>query len=171
MNEAFNIFFKEKRIDLKAFRESRKELCEELEKIFVQIGPQSFDQQKKFLFNPLRLDFPLDTPILEKSKPAKANPALRKKPVFVSRPVNKGPEEKENTTQKKKKAPPLKRPLMKPKDEGNPQVPPLKKPLMKKKEVAEEGAKQEKKKPPPLKRPLKRPIMKKKEGKPKDPEK
>lgn len=177
MNEAFDIFFEEKRIDLKAFRENRKDLCEELEKLFNQIGPRSFDQQKKFLFNPLRLDFPLKTPLPEKSKPIKTKPALRKKTIKAPRSVQQGTNE-EAPQEKSNPAPPLKRPVMKPKATAKPKPPPLKRPLMKKKDSAEGKTGEESKAKPPLKRPimkpkgdakpkpppLKRPLMKKKEA-------
>ena len=87
--------------------------------------------------NPLRLDFPLKTPLPEKSKPIKTKPALRKKPIKGIRPVQKGTNE-EHANEKSRPAPPLKRPIMKANAEGKAKPPPLKRPLMKKKGSDEE---------------------------------
>ncbi|MEL6250531.1 MAG: hypothetical protein AAFR87_00865 [Bacteroidota bacterium] len=151
MNKDFVIFFREKRIDIEALKKSRKTFCDELEQNFIQIGAQSFDQQKKFIFNPLRLDFPLDIPIEETLRPKKAKPLLKKKIPLPNK-------DKTETTSETKtsKAPPLKRPLMKKSsDEGaaKKKSPPLKRPFMKPKTNVEED--KEKKKLP-----LKKPIMK-----------
>lgn len=158
MNEDFIIFFREKRIDIEALKKSREVLYDELEQTFLQIGAQSFDQQKKFIFNPLRLDFPLDLPIEEKAKPKKGKlPPKKKIPL-----PNKDKSAVEAET-KKRKAPPLKKPLMKKAvKEGEAgkkpaKAPPLKRPIMKRKS---EGKEEEKDRPKPP--PLKRPIMKRK---------
>jgi len=162
MNDSFDIFIEKKRIDLKAFREARKDLCDELEQLYIQLGPFSFDQQKKFLFNPLRLDFPLNTPIVKKPKKVKPKVGLLKKPLRTS----KSGKEQEGEPAKKKPIP-LKRPLMKKKTDNespeNPPLkrkpPPLKRPIMKKKDSTEKES-TPKKKAPPLKRPIMKPKKK-----------
>ena len=165
MNKDFIIFFREKRIDIEALQKSRKAFCDELEQTFVQLGPQSFDQQKKFIFNPLRLDFPLGIPIEETLK-AKKGKALPKKKIPLPNKDKSGAA----TETKTRKAPPLKRPLMKKAEGGEAnkaqkKAPPLKRPIMKRN--TEENSTSQKPKAPPLKRP----IMKRKteeQGKPKD---
>ena len=183
MNKDFIIFFREKRIDIEALQKSRKAFCDELEQTFVQLGPHSFDQQKKFIFNPLRLDFPLDIPIEESLKAKKGNVLSKKKIPLPNKDISGA-----GTETKTRKAPPLKRPLMKKTEEGASgkapkKAPPLKRPIMKRNTDGKSA--DEKRKAPPLKRPimkrnteekgnpeerpkappLKRPIMKrKKEG-------
>ena len=152
MNKDFIIFFREKRIDLEALQKSRKTLCDELEQTFVQLGAQSFDQQKKFIFNPLRLDFPLDIPIEESVKPKKGK-LLPKKKI----PLPNKDKSSTGTETKTRKAPPLKRPLMKKAEKGASgkapkKAPPLKRPIMKRN--AEENSTDKKPKAPPLKRPI-----------------
>lgn len=187
MNDSFDIFIEKKRIDLNALREARKDLCDELERLYIQVGPYSFDQQKKFLFNPLRLDFPLNTPIVEKPKKAKPKATLlkkplrapksikeedgekpKKKPISLKRPLMKkqGEQEPAEKASLKKKPPALKRPIMKRKDatevETTPKkkAPPLKRPIMKKKDSPEGEKPAKSKKAPSLKRPIMKPKKK-----------
>lgn len=187
MNDSFDIFIEKKRIDLKALREARKDLCEELERLYILVGPSSFDQQKKFLFNPLRVDFPLNTLIVEKPKKVKPKVTLlkkplraptsikeqggekpKKKPISLKRPLMKkqGEQESSEKAPVKRKAPALKRPIMKKKDatdvEKAPKkkAPPLKRPIMKKKDSPDVEKPAQNRKPPPLKRPIMKPKKK-----------
>jgi len=68
-------FLDKKRIDAKRLRQERPGLWAAWEKLFERLGPASFDQQKKFDFNPLRLSFPSQKPI-EESSPAKPKKKL-----------------------------------------------------------------------------------------------
>ena len=159
MNKGFESFFHEKRIDLAALKSDRKEFCEELEALFEQVGPQSFDQQKKFIFNPLRLDYPLKVPIEKMEKDKAAKPALKK-------PLMKKKITTEAAKSPSKKAPPLKRPIMKKapsegkEDQQKEKIQktpskPLKRPIMKPNTRTEDKTASPKKKAK-----LSRPIMK-----------
>jgi hypothetical protein len=49
-----------KKIDPKAFKSSEKALWENWEREFISMHPNSFTEQKKFLINKIRRQFPLD---------------------------------------------------------------------------------------------------------------
>ncbi len=48
-----------KKIDALKFAKEDKSLFAEWMRIFEQLNPESFTQQKKFLINPVRLKYPL----------------------------------------------------------------------------------------------------------------
>ena len=52
-------FLSAKKIDVAAFKAALPAEYEALEDAYAQMSPKSFDQQKKFVFNPIRLQFPL----------------------------------------------------------------------------------------------------------------
>lgn len=52
-------FLKKKKIDADLFKKFEPEVFQNWLNIFIQSGPQSFDQQKKFLFNAYRKKFHL----------------------------------------------------------------------------------------------------------------
>ncbi|MFN0203580.1 MAG: hypothetical protein ACKVTZ_18785 [Bacteroidia bacterium] len=69
----FEEFLTAKRIDIEAYRAARPSEWTGFEALYAQIGAKSFDQQKKFLFNPLRLIFPSKLPLPTKTE-ATSNP-------------------------------------------------------------------------------------------------
>lgn len=71
-------FLHEKRIDAEAFRRAQPAHFAALEALLAQAGKASFDQQKKFLFNPLRREYPLAVPA---EAPGAAPPARRPLPL------------------------------------------------------------------------------------------
>ncbi|MEL7341958.1 MAG: hypothetical protein AAGM67_15865 [Bacteroidota bacterium] len=75
---AFQQFLYQKRIHAEAWKSARSEEYEKLEVLFGKMGSNSFDQQKKFLFNPVRLEFPLPEELVPPPV-KKAKPALPKK--------------------------------------------------------------------------------------------
>lgn len=84
-------FLEKKRIDTAAFRKERPQQWEQFQKLYDQIGPTSFDLQKKFFFNDLRALFPLaisssPTPMLstEGRKP-RPKLTLKKKPLLKTK--------------------------------------------------------------------------------------
>ncbi|MEO0898006.1 MAG: hypothetical protein AAFY71_16475 [Bacteroidota bacterium] len=70
-------FLTQKRIDVESFKTAQPDLWAKWESLFQQISPQSFDQQKKFEFNPIRLAHPSKEPIQPKS-PTKAKPVPKR---------------------------------------------------------------------------------------------
>ena len=57
--QSFEAFLESKKIDSAALRKDRAEEYAQLSKEYWLLSENSFDQQKKFIFNPLRLEFPL----------------------------------------------------------------------------------------------------------------
>ncbi|MEM0999854.1 MAG: hypothetical protein AAGN35_22570 [Bacteroidota bacterium] len=57
--EQFEEYLRQKRIDPQQFREALPEEWNALVREFLAAGEKSFDQQKKFLLNPWRSEFPL----------------------------------------------------------------------------------------------------------------
>lgn len=53
------IYLREKRIDGGRFRATRPDEYARWESEWAVLGKAAFDQRKKFLLNPLRLEFPL----------------------------------------------------------------------------------------------------------------
>jgi len=53
----FPEFLSKKRINAEAWRQARPEEYARLAAMYAASGEKSFDAQKKFLFNPLRLEF------------------------------------------------------------------------------------------------------------------
>lgn len=145
MNEAFNIFLEEKRIDAQALKKARLDVYETWEKEFREVGEQVFDQHKKFLFNPFRLDFPYNT-----HTPREKNKPIPGKKKGIPKPVMKPKGSEINTSPGSKKKLPLRKPVMKKRDdtesEGSP-TPTKKKPLMKR---------------PIMKKPIMKPAKRKK---------
>ena len=75
----FEAFLFKKRIDSALFRKSRPEEWEKLNVLFETMGEKSFDQHKKFHFNPLRLSFPLHMEaVLESSAPVRQEETIQK---------------------------------------------------------------------------------------------
>lgn len=58
-DENFLLFLKKKKIDAEKFLSHEPELFFKWQEVFLSVGEVSFDQQKKFLFNKLRRQFPL----------------------------------------------------------------------------------------------------------------
>ncbi|GIV38203.1 MAG: hypothetical protein KatS3mg033_0003 [Thermonema sp.] len=52
-------FLQKKKIDVAALKQHMPELWNEWQALWQEMSPQSFDAQKKFLFNRLRRRFPL----------------------------------------------------------------------------------------------------------------
>ncbi|NOK86099.1 MAG: hypothetical protein GFH27_549397n47 [Chloroflexi bacterium AL-W] len=55
----FHDFLYRKRIHAEAFQQARSGEYDDLAALYQAVGVKSFDQQKKFIFNPLRKIFPL----------------------------------------------------------------------------------------------------------------
>lgn len=72
----FASYLKTKKIDLKTFFSSEKEMFESWKKEFDQMHPNSFTQQKLFLINRLRRQYPLKE---EEQKVEKKKPMMRPK--------------------------------------------------------------------------------------------
>jgi len=141
----FETFIQQKRIHAQAFREQRPALWEQFQSLYQQIGPKSFDLQKKFYFNDLRALFPLPPDLIpvEPTKPAKpklARPKLRSKADTsgeakpkLARPTMKKPateaEEAAKPTAKPKLAKPkLAKPVLKkPQEESSEEEMPVRK--------------------------------------------
>ena len=66
----FAAYLKTKKIDLKSFFSSDKELFESWKKEFDQMHPNSFTQQKLFMINNIRRQYPLteEEKVVEKKK-------------------------------------------------------------------------------------------------------
>lgn len=97
-------FLEQKRIDAAAWKAARPEEFAKLEGIFAIAGPVSFDQQKKFLFNPARLAFPLPperVAALEKAARPSASEGLPKKklPLRVQPAASEAPAADPSTTE------------------------------------------------------------------------
>ncbi|MDP5170153.1 MAG: hypothetical protein NWR72_07900 [Bacteroidia bacterium] len=114
---AFQSFLRHKRIHAEAWQQARPEEYGKLEKMFELIGDVSFDQQKKFLFNPLRLSFPLPADLIPEpvAKPkaaptATADPqAPAKAPAMKMKlPLKKSPAAEAPSSQVAAKPPALK---------------------------------------------------------------
>jgi hypothetical protein len=78
----FQAFLVKKRIDGDAFRTQRPQEWERYAQVFAEIGEVSFDQQKKFLFNPWRIAFPASEPLPQQLSqsytPPKMKPIMKK---------------------------------------------------------------------------------------------
>ncbi len=142
MANSFTDFLHRKRIFAKAWQQARPEEYQNLERLFTEMGETSFDQHKKFLFNPTRLQFPLPEALVPK-------PAKKEKPGL--KPSGK------STSEGSGKAPLLKKKKLSTASstsgEGDKKAspPPLKGKLPIKKKSAEGSQKEDKPKPPPLK--------------------
>lgn len=68
----FNSFLKTKKIDPTAFAKAEMELFMEWKNLYDQVHPNSFTQQKLFLINKVRRQFPL---------PEEAEKVVKKKPM------------------------------------------------------------------------------------------
>lgn len=75
----FEAYLKWKKIDPAAFKKAEKEQFDSLKKVFDQVSPTSFTQQKLFLINPIRRKFPFTEEAVEapKKKPM-ARPKIMK---------------------------------------------------------------------------------------------
>lgn len=82
-------FLRKKRIAPDAFRAALPEEWAEYERLFQEMGPVSFDYQKKFFFNGLRRAFPLPP---EPALPAEAPAAPERKKLILKRPASTAPE-------------------------------------------------------------------------------
>lgn len=72
----FAAYLKSKKIDLKGFFASEKETFESWKKEFDQMHPNSFTQQKLFVINNIRRQFPLKE---EEQKTEQKKPMMRPK--------------------------------------------------------------------------------------------
>ena len=85
---SFQIFLYQKRIHAEAWQAARSEEYARLEALFLTMGATSFDQQKKFLFNPVRLEFSLpESLVLPPTQKKKSSPSLnRPSPQTTAKP-------------------------------------------------------------------------------------
>lgn len=72
----FASYLKSKKIDLKSFFSSEKEMFEQWKRAFDQMHPNSFTQQKLFQINRVRRQFPFKE---EAAKVEKKKPMMRPK--------------------------------------------------------------------------------------------
>ncbi|WP_027000240.1 hypothetical protein [Eisenibacter elegans] len=64
----FEEYLSQKKIDAKRFKSDEPELWQEWAQLFMQLHPESFTMQKKFLINALRREYPLQpTPSKEQT--------------------------------------------------------------------------------------------------------
>jgi hypothetical protein len=82
-------FLRQKRIASDAFRAAQPAEWAEYERLLRELGPISFDYQKKFFFNGLRREFPL---LPEAPAAAEASPAPERKKLILKRPAAPVPE-------------------------------------------------------------------------------
>lgn len=54
---SFEEFFNKKKINLVLFEKEEPELLLKLKSVYAEMGPKSFDHEKKFLFNKWRLKY------------------------------------------------------------------------------------------------------------------
>ncbi len=115
---AFEAFLLKKRIDSTLFRERRPEEWNKLSMLFEKMGEKSFDQHKKFQFNPLRLTFPLkEIPLVEEKAPTKQEKLPLRKPITAG-------EEETNLAPPVKKIPLKSKPVTLPQAEENTEAQP-----------------------------------------------
>jgi hypothetical protein len=76
--EEFEAYLTSKKINAEAFRQHEPRVWEEWSRLFAEVHPNNFTQQKLFLINPIRRKYPLkeDTAV-EKPKPAKVKPKFK----------------------------------------------------------------------------------------------
>jgi len=79
---SFEDYLQSKKIDPKKFKDSDQTRYEEFEKLFDQVHPESFTQQKLFQINSIRRKYVLEeTAIAESTAPTK-----KLKPKILSKP-------------------------------------------------------------------------------------
>ena len=153
----FEAFLAKKRIDSTAFHQAQGELWSNFSRLYAQVGPKSFDLQKKFFFNDLRALYPMPFEAKKPGKPSVKPKLSLKKTITTSgqnKPKLEGSVMKKSEDSKAKPKPKLARPMMKkPEDSESKSKPKLARPVMKKPEDSES-------KPKPK---LARPVMKKSE--------
>ena len=73
----FEEYLTEKKIDASRFQRAEKEQFEEFARLFDQMHPNSFTQQKLFLINGIRRKFLLKTEIETKKKAPQLKPKIK----------------------------------------------------------------------------------------------
>ncbi len=157
----FEVFLHKKKIDSERFKAEKPDEWQKLCNLYRLMGEKSFDHQKKFLFNPLRIAFAYSAPIAS-SSPKEEQPLVKdreiapkddtqvttpppsmKKPPIKAKPLLPLENEAENppvlnTPPPSMKKPPIKaKPILAPENEAeNPPVlntppPSMKKPPIK----------------------------------------
>ena len=83
----FDEFLQKKKIDSGLFRSTRPDEWGKYCLLFDQMGEKSFDQHKKFYFNPLRLSFPLPFTSVPEIKTEKTLKQPLRKPIVSTEEV------------------------------------------------------------------------------------
>ncbi|MEP5613810.1 MAG: hypothetical protein ABJP45_16270 [Cyclobacteriaceae bacterium] len=81
-NQNFESYLQSKRIDPKKFKKADATRYEEFKKLFDQVHPESFTQQKLFLLNRIRRTHVLEEAMIEES----TTPTKKLKPKILSKP-------------------------------------------------------------------------------------
>ncbi|WP_226388903.1 hypothetical protein [Penaeicola halotolerans] len=59
----FEVYLQQKKIDSVTFQQREPERWQAFKQVFDQISPESFTQQKLFLINQIRRNYPLVNPV------------------------------------------------------------------------------------------------------------
>ncbi|MEP1096684.1 MAG: hypothetical protein ABJG78_16325 [Cyclobacteriaceae bacterium] len=78
----FEDYLQSKKIDPKKFMDADQTRYEEFEKLFDQVHPESFTQQKLFLINKIRRKYILEETVIEES----TSPTKKLKPKILPKP-------------------------------------------------------------------------------------
>ncbi len=81
MNEEFEVFLKNKKIDTVAFKQNEPQLWQEFAVLFGQVHLNSFVAQKLYLINPIRRKYPLSA-----SAPQASEEPVKKAPKPIIKP-------------------------------------------------------------------------------------
>lgn len=86
--QEFEEYLSVKKIDPAAFRQAEPEVWEEWQRLFSEVHPNNFTQQKLFLINPIRRKYPLKEEVAP-DKPAAASAKPKPKFKIPPRPKKK----------------------------------------------------------------------------------
>lgn len=80
--QEFEEYLSSKKIDATAFKEEKPEIWENWKSLFYTMHPNSFTQQKLFLINPIRREFPLKESASTASDKNDTTSTVKPKPKF-----------------------------------------------------------------------------------------
>ncbi|MEK6477141.1 hypothetical protein WJR50_06390 [Catalinimonas sp. 4WD22] len=80
--QEFEEYLSSKKIDAKAFKEEKPEMWENWRSLFYTMHPNSFTQQKLFLINPIRRQFPIKENVGSGSDKNETTSIAKPKPKF-----------------------------------------------------------------------------------------
>ena len=73
----FEEYLLKKKIDSRAFQENEPERWKEWDSLFMEMHPNSFTEQKKFLINDIRRKYQLKEEAKKDEAPKKSGPAIK----------------------------------------------------------------------------------------------